>query len=159
LSVTLDILEANGLGSAGAAGTAGLPGARTFMLNDGFTINPQGPFVPFVPTASGNYTYTDVQGGTATSASTDIAGQSTNVTSTNLATLVVTVTATADGSWTYQEALTSSYNVQTTPTGGPGTTVTQWGSYTYSFSASGDTSTEAYSFTVSGSDNSSAAPT
>ncbi|MFI5378606.1 MAG: Ig-like domain-containing protein [Tepidisphaerales bacterium] len=123
-------------------------GTPAYTLSDGFVV---GAFTAYTHQAQGNFSFTDNQCAIPDSAWTDANGIAHSVSGSALDTLVVTSTEAADGSWTYDESLTSLALLATVPVSGTqGLTHTLSGLYHHSFAATGGAAGSAYTFSASG---------
>ena len=133
---------------ASAVDPGGPRGAGYYALSDGFVV---GPFAAYTRTALGNFTFTDSKSTDDNSTWTDGDGIVHNVAASGLEALVVTSTEAADGSWTYDESLTSGGQASMSPVSGTAGLTQAWSaSYAYAFAAAGSASGSGYTFSADG---------
>ncbi len=135
-----------------AVDPGGPRGAGFYSLSDGFVV---GAFTTYTRSALGNFTFTDSKSTVDSLTWTDSTGIAHNVSSSGSDTLAVTSTEAGDGSWTYDEALTSTGDLTASPVSETqGLSEMLLGTYQHTFLAAGGAAGSSYTFSASGSQGS-----
>jgi len=125
-----------------------LPNELDYQLSNGFR---PGADVTFEHTATGSYSFTDADTSSTTTTYTDTDGVEKTKVEALTSTLIVSSVANTDGTWSYDETLTTTFDVQIN--GVDGSAEHQWGSFSYTFISSGDSTSSEYAVTATAADH------
>ncbi|HQU43077.1 MAG: hypothetical protein B7Z73_04325, partial [Planctomycetia bacterium 21-64-5] len=140
-------------GGSGSGGSASGWVPEYLVLYGGFEIGPLATFASSVGNEDETAHYTVTQTSSSSGGGTDVTVTTFDVT------LTIDATTADDGSWTYNEDVTSSYTLTVSPAGGGTPISTGSGKFDYTFSGSGSATQSQYSYSASGSDSESGSTT